>query len=153
MIGRDGGRSRAVRTRHADTRRTPADTSTPDRERDSSLFDQHHDGHGRHALRHRVDAEQRLLRHRDARLERLRADGLQIRELAVARDRGDRAGNLPLLHELLSSAVASSSFAADSPTSRGSARGSGSPGAADSTMPSAAAEPSREPPRPDDDAA
>ncbi len=68
-------------------------------QREAPLFEQHQHGDGRHRLGHRVDAEERALRHRGARREVLVADGGHVREAAVAREHRDRPRHATFIHE------------------------------------------------------
>ena len=63
------------------------------------LVVQHHRGDGRDGLGHRVDAEQRALGHRRARLEILEPHRLEITDPAVPRDGSHRAGD-PLFGDI-----------------------------------------------------
>src|SRR6476469_8230741 len=63
-------------------------------EGESMLFVQHHRRDRGDRFGHRVDAEQRALRHRRARLEILEADSLHITEATVPRDGSYSTGDL-----------------------------------------------------------
>ena len=116
---------RAVRRRHHHPRNSGR-ISPPDRRARTSFVVQHHRRDRRHRLGHRVDAKDRALGHRRARLEILHADSLEVGELAVAGDSRDSAGDFLLGHELLQQIGASLSLAEFRPTDSGVARGKGS---------------------------
>src|SRR4029077_4092194 len=65
--------------------------------RAGSCLPRPHNGDGGDGLAHRGDPEDRVAVHRDLFLAILKADGFGVRELAVAGDQHDRAGERPLV--------------------------------------------------------
>ena len=63
-------------------------------ERQFAVVDQHHRGDRGDGLRHRIDLENRIRRHRPPGLGVQRAEAFEIDRLAVLLDQQDRAGNL-----------------------------------------------------------
>jgi hypothetical protein len=63
-------------------------------ENDLPLFRQHHRRDGHEGLRHRVEAEDGVLRHRRAARRIAGAEGLEVGDAALARDDRDGAGKL-----------------------------------------------------------
>src|SRR2546426_12634515 len=60
----------------------------------ASLLPQHHQPHAHDRLRHRVDAEDRILRYRPLSLDLEVALRLEVRDLSPARDEREGAGEL-----------------------------------------------------------
>src|SRR5262249_7912226 len=66
------------------------------RERELTLFEQHHRSHGGYRLGHGIDAEDRVLGHWHLFLDIETAHGLEVNDLALPRDPHYGAGNVPL---------------------------------------------------------